>query len=605
MRQAISLLIQRWALNAPAILKSTPEDLGLTRETGFTVDYTLSQSAGGSPPPIEVFNQVWGELCTIAWEINRHGCGLPYDDGINYVLPCLVTGSDNVYYEAVQANGPGSTIQDPVTDTSNTYWNRLVPSQAVVDDATTIVRGIIRLAQHSEVQDGTDDEDAVTSAGLATLTATEARRGLIEIANNTEIDNGTDTERAATPSGVARRINTRAPLASPTLTGNPTAPTQSAGNNSIRLATTAFVNQAIATLVDSSPGTLDTLNELAAAIDDDPNFDTTIRNLITNSIAAVSKGITGETDSKSANYTVDSDDEGKVISMNASGTARTVTLPDLSSGDNGFTLTVVKTDSSSNNVTIDGHSSDTINGETTYDLEQEHEAVILKWNGTAWLTIGGATGEMLRDFFGGASQREFTTAGANSYTWEWGSTSALVIITGGGGGGGGRGDINVIETGGDGGDSETNGLHLNTNAGGGGDGGENSTVLVNGTTYTSVGGGGGGGSSAGGGGNGGNGGNGEIEGGTYGDLTRNQNKGGRGGGGSGDNFGTGRITVGAGNQGGDGGSGEVRIINITGLSASSVFSIVVGDGGDGGQGSDSSLNGSPGTAGRVTIIPLF
>ena len=60
MRQAISLLVKRWALNAPALLKSTPEDLGLTRETGFPVDYTLPQSAGGLLPPMEVFNQMWG-----------------------------------------------------------------------------------------------------------------------------------------------------------------------------------------------------------------------------------------------------------------------------------------------------------------------------------------------------------------------------------------------------------------------------------------------------------------------------------------------------------------------------------------------------------------
>jgi hypothetical protein len=37
-----------------------------------------------------------------------------------------------------------------------------------------------------------------------------------------------------------------APLNSPGFTGNPTAPTQSAGNNSTRLATTAFVQTAIA-----------------------------------------------------------------------------------------------------------------------------------------------------------------------------------------------------------------------------------------------------------------------------------------------------------------------------------------------------------------------
>lgn len=47
-------------------------------------------------------------------------------------------------------------------------------------------------------------------------------------------------------------------------------------NNSI--ATQTYVNTAITNLVDSAPTTLDTLNELAAALGDDPNFATTVTN---------------------------------------------------------------------------------------------------------------------------------------------------------------------------------------------------------------------------------------------------------------------------------------------------------------------------------------
>lgn len=68
--------------------------------------------------------------------------------------------------------------------------------------------------------------------------------------------------------------------ASPTFTGTPKAPTAAAGNNSTQLATTAFVQAAIAALVDSSPGALDTLNELAKALGNDPNFATTMTNAL-------------------------------------------------------------------------------------------------------------------------------------------------------------------------------------------------------------------------------------------------------------------------------------------------------------------------------------
>lgn len=71
-----------------------------------------------------------------------------------------------------------------------------------------------------------------------------------------------------------------APKASPTFTGTPKAPTAAAGNNTTQLATTAFVQIAIATLVDSSPGALDTLNELAKALGNDPNFATTMTNAL-------------------------------------------------------------------------------------------------------------------------------------------------------------------------------------------------------------------------------------------------------------------------------------------------------------------------------------
>ena len=61
-------------------------------------------------------------------------------------------------------------------------------------------------------------------------------------------------------------------FSSAALTGNPTAPTQAANNNSTRIATTAYVQKEVADLVGGAPGALDTLNELAAAINDDSSY---------------------------------------------------------------------------------------------------------------------------------------------------------------------------------------------------------------------------------------------------------------------------------------------------------------------------------------------
>lgn len=79
----------------------------------------------------------------------------------------------------------------------------------------------------------------------------------------------------------------RAPLASPALTGTPTAPTAAPGTNTTQLANTAFVQSAVAALVASSPAALDTLNELAVALGNDPNFATTMTNALAGKQAAL------------------------------------------------------------------------------------------------------------------------------------------------------------------------------------------------------------------------------------------------------------------------------------------------------------------------------
>ena len=87
--------------------------------------------------------------------------------------------------------------------------------------------------------------------------------------------------------------STYAPLASPALTGTPTAPTAGSSTNTTQIATTAFVQTAVSNLVDSAPGALNTLNELAAALGDDANFSTTITNSIATKLPLAGGTITG------------------------------------------------------------------------------------------------------------------------------------------------------------------------------------------------------------------------------------------------------------------------------------------------------------------------
>jgi hypothetical protein len=120
------------------------------------------------------------------------------------------------------------------------------------------------------------DADVNASAAIAwtkiapssTVSATEL--GYLDgvtSAVQTQIDSKLTTATAA---------STYAPLASPALTGVPTAPTATAGTNTTQVATTAYVGTAISNLVAGAPATLDTLDEIAAAIADTGNFSDTV-----------------------------------------------------------------------------------------------------------------------------------------------------------------------------------------------------------------------------------------------------------------------------------------------------------------------------------------
>jgi uncharacterized protein YdeI (BOF family) len=106
----------------------------------------------------------------------------------------------------------------------------------------------------------------------------------LQVANNLSDLNNTAT--AITNLGAA-------PIDSPALIGTPTAPTATAGTNTTQIATTAFVAGEVAGIVDSAPATLDTLNELAAALGDDANFSTTVTNSIATKLPLAGGTLTG------------------------------------------------------------------------------------------------------------------------------------------------------------------------------------------------------------------------------------------------------------------------------------------------------------------------
>ncbi|MCU7295069.1 phage tail protein [Escherichia marmotae] len=129
-------------------------------------------------------------------------------------------------------------------------------------------------------QDYVDDKIAEHEQSRRHPDASLTAKGFTQLSSAT---NSTSETLAATPKAVKAvmdETNKKAPLSSPALTGTPTAPTAPKGTNNTQIANTAFVMAAIAALVDSSPDALNTLNELAAALGNDPNFATTMTNAL-------------------------------------------------------------------------------------------------------------------------------------------------------------------------------------------------------------------------------------------------------------------------------------------------------------------------------------
>ncbi|EPS9120201.1 prophage tail fiber N-terminal domain-containing protein [Escherichia coli] len=110
--------------------------------------------------------------------------------------------------------------------------------------------------------------------------ASTTEKGLVQLCSDTDNDS---EEQAATPKAVKTVMDetkTKAPLDSPVFTGTPTTPTPPDDAAGLETANAAFVRKLLAALVDSSPEALDTLNELAAALGNDPNFATTVTNAL-------------------------------------------------------------------------------------------------------------------------------------------------------------------------------------------------------------------------------------------------------------------------------------------------------------------------------------
>jgi hypothetical protein len=177
-------------------------------------------------------------------------------------------------------NSAAAIDKTKISGTAVTVADSGTVTSTMIADGTIINADINTSAQiaysKTNLTNSIVDADVNASAAIAwtkiapssTVSATEL--GYVDGVTSsiqTQLDSKLATATAA---------STYAPLASPALTGTPTAPTATAGTSTTQVATTAFVGTAISNLVAGAPTTLDTLDEIAAAIADTGNFSDTV-----------------------------------------------------------------------------------------------------------------------------------------------------------------------------------------------------------------------------------------------------------------------------------------------------------------------------------------
>ena len=165
--------------------------------------------------------------------------------------------------------------------TANTAKNDAVTAKNAAESAAAGAAAAVEatLAGHVTAAEGHAD-DAETAAMKAEKFADNAEDVEVEAGKFSAKHYAAKAEQSAADAATFDPA-TYAPKASPALTGTPTAPTAAGGTNTTQIATTAYVMAALAALIGgATPSTLDTLQEIADALGDDPNFATTITGLI-------------------------------------------------------------------------------------------------------------------------------------------------------------------------------------------------------------------------------------------------------------------------------------------------------------------------------------
>ena len=233
----------------------------------------------------------------------------------NLMITSNYAGSENTDYTNLFNHARNLTIPAGITLDGNTISGINDSNEFTDDDAHIMTSAAVNDRIQASIIANTDTQDLSQSGNtvslvdggsvdISTTTAVAANTAKTGITSGqasaitantakTSMTLGTTSVTALAGDTSIPSISGLATLASPTLTGTPLAPTAAANTNTTQIATTAYVQTELTDLIGGAPGTLDTLNELAEAINDDASYASTLTTALATKLPLAGGTMTG------------------------------------------------------------------------------------------------------------------------------------------------------------------------------------------------------------------------------------------------------------------------------------------------------------------------
>jgi hypothetical protein len=365
-------------------------------------------------------NDEFDSLVIFAQQVDEkadRGLKAPVTDptDVNMVLPVKASRKGKVL-------AFDSTSGDPVAGPALDAVTTVIAQSANINTVATNIASVNTVAGNNT--------NVTTVAGVSGAVTTVAgiSANVTSVAGNSSNINTVAgiSANVTTVAGISANVTTVAGISAnvTSVAGNSTNINAVAGNstninavnaNSTNINTVAGVNAAVTT-VATNIASVNTAATNIAAIIDAPNQATAAANSATAAAASAAAGMYSAVQDKSANYTVVAGDAGDLIRVTTTSGAVTITLPTISTVDDGFKVAIVKWTGDANAVNVVRSSTNTINGATSATIGSQYSSTIFvaDFETNQWFAASsglGATNIAVDAFSGNGSTTAFTLSG--------------------------------------------------------------------------------------------------------------------------------------------------------------------------------------------------